>query len=79
MDMNNKIERIRSIVNYLKMLDMIDDNVKVDERAIAINANIFNKLLYDIYKCRDYKTAKELAKYVNKKYKIRKCKKGTRS
>jgi hypothetical protein len=71
MDMNNKIERIRSIVNYLKMLDMIDDNVRVDEKAIAINANIFNKLLYDIYKCRDYKTAKELAKYVNKKYKIR--------
>jgi hypothetical protein len=44
MDMNNKIERIRSIVNYLKMLDMIDEDVKVDERAIAINANIFNNL-----------------------------------
>jgi hypothetical protein len=53
------------------MLDMVDDNVKVDERAIAINANVFNNLLYDIYQYRNYKTCREMIKYLNKKYKTK--------
>jgi hypothetical protein len=53
------------------MLDIVDDNVKVDPRAIAINANVFNNMLYDIYQYNGYKSAKELAKYLNKKYETR--------
>jgi hypothetical protein len=71
MDINNNVKNIRAIVNYLKMLDIVDDNVKVDPRTIAINANVFNSMLYDIYQYREYKSAKDLAKYLNKKYKTR--------
>jgi hypothetical protein len=71
MSINNNVKNIRAIVNYLRMLDIVDDNVKVDPRAIAINANVFNSMLYDIYQYREYKSAKDLAKYLNKKYKTK--------
>jgi len=71
MSINNNVKNIRAIVNYLRMLDIVDDNVKVDPRAIAINANVFNSMLYDIYQYLEYKSAKDLAKYLNKKYKTK--------
>jgi hypothetical protein len=71
MNINEKIHKISDIVNYLKVLDIVDENVKVDPNAIAINATIFNNLLYDIYQYSSYKSAKEIAKGINKKYKTK--------
>jgi len=64
----NKVKRIKSLVEFLKILELIDKDVYLNPNVIAYNANVLNSMIYEIYKNKDKKTPKDMAKYINKRY-----------
>ena len=70
MNSNNKkkIEKLKSLILYINKYHLIEPHINLNPTVITNNANILNSIIHDIYLYHCYKTAKDTAKYINKKY-----------
>jgi hypothetical protein len=66
--MDAKLNRIKSLMGFLKTFNIIPKDEYVDAKLIIINSNALNGIIYDIYKNYGKKSASSVAKYINRKY-----------
>jgi hypothetical protein len=66
--MDSKLNRIKSLMGFLKTFNIIPKDEYVNAKLIVINSNILNRIIYDIYKNHGKKSASSMAKFINCKY-----------
>lgn len=66
--MDAKLNRIKSLMGFLKTFNIIPKDEYVNAKMIVINSNILNRIIYDIYKNYGKKSASFMVKFINRKY-----------
>jgi hypothetical protein len=66
--MDVKLNRIKSLMGFLKTFNIIPEQEHINAKLIVVNSNILNRIIYDIYKNHGKKSASVMSKYINKKY-----------